>query len=331
MRARVSLAVLSILIVTVLTVAGVTHLLTRNLVNEDVYLKNYRKPFFEESMVYHKMDYALRSSEANDVIVLGDSSGLMDVDSLQLGKATGLRVYNLSTMGWLHADGHLDILKNYLAHHPKPKLIVYTVLPKEVQADNSGSEPFKDRFIWAYGIDLKKEHGFKRWPLEFRLREEFRTLAGMVIGGRKRYFKSELVPGLTHDQFGEILAKRRGFYSLTAKKLAPYEVDVLRVSDTSAIRLRRLALYAQENRILLLIRLGPIPRQKSSKDQREFSGWFDRFQGEFKSTVLVDKPLILEYDLNRFSDASHLNPAGTARFTAAIADRVSRLKLKRGP
>ena len=331
MRARVSLAVLAVISVTIAVVGGITHLVTNDLVNEDVYLKNYRKPFFEESMVYHKMDYALHSNETNDVIVLGDSSGLMDIDSLQLEKATGLRVYNLSTMGWLHADGHLDILKNYLAHHPKPRLIIYTVLPKEVHADNSGSEPFKDRFIWAYGIDLKKEHGFKRWPLEFRLREEFRTLVGLLIGGRKRYFKNELVPGLTHDQFGALLAERRGFYSLTAKKLAPYDIDRLRVSDTSSLRLRRLADYVRENHILLLIRLGPIPHQKTAKEQREFFEWFDRFQDEFKSTVLVDKPLILEYDLNRFSDASHLNPVGTALFTAAVAGRVSRLKLKRGP
>jgi|CXWL01.1.fsa_nt_gi hypothetical protein len=329
MRALPSLAVLLVLSGTTLAVGGATHLLTRDLVNEGVYLKNYRKPFFEESMIAHKMEYALGSREANDVIVLGDSAALMDIDIEQLQKATHLRAYNLGTMGWLHADGHLDILKNYLAHHPKPRLIVYTVLPKELTADNSVNDAFKDRFIWAYGIDLKQERGFKRWPLELRLREEFRTLAGLITGGRRRYVKHEVAPSLTHDQLGVLLARRRGFFTRDAKQLTPYELHSLRLSEESASRLRRLASFVRDNGIALLLRLGPIPRQKTSADQSELSSWFERFQKEFSSSVLVDKPLILQYELNRFSDTYHLNRAGTAQFTAAVAERVSRLKLTR--
>lgn len=327
-RAAPSLAVLAAVLGTVLAVALLTHAVTRRLVNEGVYLKNYRRPFFEESMLYHKMTYALSSKEYNDVLILGDSSALMDVEIEGLEKATGLRAYNLGTMGWLHVDGHMDTLRDYLESHPRPRLIVYTVLPKEMGDGCSSNEAFKDRFIWAYGRDLKKERGFERWPLEFRLREEFRTMVGLLVGGQKRYFKNEVVPGLTHDQFGAALEKRRGYFTRDARKLTRYDLEALRVSRAAGVSLRRLAVFTGQNRIRLLIRFGPIPKQKKSTAQREFTEWYDGFQSDFKSHVVVDKPLVLEYDLNLFSDASHLNPAGARKFTALIADRIAHLKLK---
>jgi hypothetical protein len=311
-----TVVVAALCLATALSVAAAAHLATSRLVNEDVFLKNYRKLFFEESMLSHKMDYVLGSSENNDVVFLGDSTCLMDLDPRRVKEVAGRSAYNLGTLGWLAPDGHLAVLKAYLQHHPKPKLLVYTIWPGELAADYSSNEPFKDRFVWAYSPELRAERGYARWPLEFRLREEFRTMIGLLAARRTRYFEQEVVPGATHEQLGERLAETRGYFAEPSPMpVTPYTAD-LSVAPLPSARFKELIRFADEQGLRTLVRFAPVPEGVSDAHKKELGDWF----AELKTgpNVVVSKPLVLELPPSDFADPRHLNASGVRRFTDLV-------------
>ncbi len=77
----------------------------------------------------YPMDYARNSSEANDVIFVGDSTCLRDVDPGQFERLTGLRAFNLGTIGPAGSSTLFIITRTYLAHHPAPRAIVVCMTP----------------------------------------------------------------------------------------------------------------------------------------------------------------------------------------------------------
>lgn len=294
-----------------LAVAAGAHMATGRLVNEGVYLKNYRPLFWEESLLSHKMDYALRSHEDNDTLFLGDSTCLMDLDPARFTQETKRTAYNLGTIGWLESDGHLQILRDYLRSHPKPKLLVYLIFPVDLTADFKTNEAFKDRFVWAYGPEMRAERGLERWPLEDRRREEFRTLVGLILRRRTRYFEREVVPGLTHPRLGELLAETRGFFANRASlPVAPFAGD-LRVTPLAAARLEALLRFADEQGIRTIVRLAPMPGPVSDARKRELEDGLSRLR--------IERPLVLEFPPSDFGDPWHLNASGVRRLTDLVA------------
>jgi hypothetical protein len=84
---------------------------------------------FVESVVIAAMDYAISSTEANDVIAVGDSTCLFGFMPEVFTKRTGLRAHNLGLVGPLGVSAYRVCLERYLDHHPKPKLILLCVAP----------------------------------------------------------------------------------------------------------------------------------------------------------------------------------------------------------
>ncbi|MFI5351166.1 MAG: hypothetical protein ACHQ2Z_16600 [Elusimicrobiota bacterium] len=303
-----------------LAAAAAAHWTTRSLVNEGVFLKNYRPVFWEESLLYHKMDYVLTTSESNDVLLLGDSTCLMDLDTLRLTRATGRTAYNLGTLGSLGSDGHLQILRDYLRRHPKPRFLVYTIWPAELTAGSHADEGVKDRFIWTYGPELRAERGLKRWPLDFRLREELRTMAGLVAERRTRPFEREVAPGITHARLGELLRERRGFFERTTAIAVEAYAGDLRVEPVLGARFEELLSFADAQGLRVLVRLAPMPAGISDARKEELADWFARLKTG--PNVIVARPLVLEFPPSEFTDWGHLNASGVRRLTDLVASEL---------
>ncbi|MFI5363737.1 MAG: hypothetical protein ACHQ49_17390 [Elusimicrobiota bacterium] len=317
-----TLAVAATCLAAGLAAAGAAHLATRRLVGETIFLKNYRTLFWEESLLFHKMDYALSSAEDNDVLLHGDSTCLTDLDALRLTQKTGRTAYNLGTLGSLGPDGHLQILKDYLRHHPRPRILVYTIWPAELAAGFSTNEPLKDRFVWAYGPEMRRDRGWTRWPLNLRLREEFRTLAGRLTGGRARFLDQEIAPGITHARLGAMLAERRGFFERTTVKPVDVYTGDLVVAPVPGAALEEFLRFADSEGIRTLVRLAPMPQGVPQARKRELAEWFSRLKTG--SNVVVAQPLVLEFPPSDFSDWGHLNAAGVRRFTDLVAAELPR-------
>ncbi len=78
-----------------------------------------------ESIIVDEQLYRARNISQTDVIVVGDSSGLMGVDAPLLGKQLGgMSVENLSTLGWVGPKGYTHLIDMYFRRGLHAKAIV---------------------------------------------------------------------------------------------------------------------------------------------------------------------------------------------------------------
>ncbi|MCC9599424.1 hypothetical protein LOC67_02545 [Stieleria sp. JC731] len=83
-----------------------------------------RVPTLVETIVEHKLQVANSSSAPADILVIGDSSGLMGVKTEQLEDVTGLTAYNLCTISLTGIEGHQKLFERYVKKHGHPRLVV---------------------------------------------------------------------------------------------------------------------------------------------------------------------------------------------------------------
>ncbi len=81
------------------------------------------------TIVANVMDYVTNSTEPEDVIAIGDSTGLNGFVPDIFTQRTGLRSHNLCLIGPMGVSAYRVCLERYLDHHPKPKTILLCVSP----------------------------------------------------------------------------------------------------------------------------------------------------------------------------------------------------------
>ena len=92
--------------------------------------KPHRHPNLAETIIQAKVDSVIQGRRKVDLIVLGDSSGLMGVDSRLLAQQTGRTNYNLCTIGYVGVEGHVLLLEAYIAKHGVPSAVIYHFAPR---------------------------------------------------------------------------------------------------------------------------------------------------------------------------------------------------------
>src|SRR5688572_2249823 len=104
----------------VMHVAALFHLLPRPRPNLDV----------DRTLIIHKAEASGLRSDA-EVLLLGDSSCLMDVSAVQLGQQTGRPALNLGTLSYLDMDAHATLLKRFVTANPNQLKAVVLLLHSE--------------------------------------------------------------------------------------------------------------------------------------------------------------------------------------------------------
>ena len=91
--------------------------------------KMHKRPSVEESIVQWQVYHLFDAVEPQDVVLIGDSSCLMGVMPDVITEETGLKAWNLGTVGTLSIAGHARILEQYLKKNGPPQVVVYHVTP----------------------------------------------------------------------------------------------------------------------------------------------------------------------------------------------------------
>jgi hypothetical protein len=110
-------------------------------------------PSLIERVVAEVMDYAINSTESNDVIAIGDSTCLFGFMAEVFTQRTGLRAHNLGLVAPLGVSAYRVCLERYLDHHPKPKLILLCVSPAPAGfaiSHRSRYVPMREQFFSCY-------------------------------------------------------------------------------------------------------------------------------------------------------------------------------------
>ncbi len=108
-------------------------------------------PNYEESVVEGKLQLAGRGY-SNDIVILGDSSALMNIIPEVIKKESGFSAVNLGTIATLTTIGHIKILDYYLNNSPAPKVVVYHFSANSFQMDTRTSTYTKniDNYIMMH-------------------------------------------------------------------------------------------------------------------------------------------------------------------------------------
>ncbi len=131
------------------------------------FLEPRRAPTFDEAVIALPIEYAVHSTEYNDVIVLGDGTGRSCFNPKHFEELSGLKAYNLSQIGKAGPMGFYLVASAYLRHHPKPKAIFLCLSPFVFQlgAKQTGGL-LASRFLANYGLEsagtysFLQKHGF---------------------------------------------------------------------------------------------------------------------------------------------------------------------------
>jgi len=102
----------------------------------------------ERTILIHQAD-ATRSTNQAEVLLLGDSSCLMDVSARRLSEQLARRTLDLGTFSFLDLNAHALLLDEYRRHHPVgPQAVVLLMHPEALRRIDS--EPYYLSALTSY-------------------------------------------------------------------------------------------------------------------------------------------------------------------------------------
>lgn len=317
----VSAGVLAVALATVLALGGSAYLRARALdPTERFFQEAGRAPSPGEGAMAASAQYALFSSEYNDVVFFGDSACGNGVDPIRLRRLAGLQSYNLAVPG-IGARASPTTLRGYLARHPKPKAIVLCLSPLGLEVD---SDPWSDalrRLVTYYGLEIdgivpltdSVPYLVRSGARTALAHPDYRSLPLADYDGTETYF----------TQQPKIYAARgfRGLPPRAGVAVPPAPNGVLIREDWDR-GIHEMADTCAAAGVRMLILFTPI--EARYKDSRDFE-ILDRWGRELEKThagLTVERPIILPYEERLMWDAIHLNLAGVDQFMPVVAKDV---------
>jgi len=320
----VSAGVLGVALATVLALGGSAYLRGRALEPSERFFQEIgRPPSPGEGENVAKAQYALFSSDYNDVVFFGDSACENGVDPIRLRRLTGLQSYNLAIPG-IGAQVCPTALRGYLARHPKPKAVVLCLSPLGLEID---SDPWADhlrRLLTYYGLELDDVV-----PLTESVSYLMRSGARAVLP-HPDYRSLQLVD---YKETGTYLTQQATIFAARGFRGLPPRADIPVPPAPNGVLIREdwdrgihvMADTCAATGVRMLILFSPI--EAGYEASRDFE-LLDRWGRELEKThpgLTVERPIILPYEQRLMWDPIHLNSDGVEQFMPVVAKGVQAL------
>jgi len=325
-RLKTSLLALVSAIAVSAILSAVCYATGRRLDPELIFLDPRRQPTVNEAIYAAMAEYALKSSERNDVLFIGDSTCAYGADPIRFEQLTGLRAYSCGTLAWMGPEGFLVLLDGYIRHHPAPRVVVLTLSPFVMEVDISDKDPdttrrFIETFAPAAGRRLTID------GLAFYAKRGAVNLFG--TGSDPRDLPVDGDQRRTCRGLASELAAGRGFGQLPGIHGPHWDHGVapgrLIRSDWDA-GVREIARRCRARGVQLLVRFAPISEaERTARDWPELDRWAKSLDG-----VTVARPMVVTYPPELMWDGIHLNAAGVERFMPIVAKEVQAVLKERG-
>lgn len=293
-----------------------------------------------------------------DVLFVGSSLIKTDVHALELANLLAARLgrpmrIDILELNWYGADQQFFMLKDYLAHHEAPPLIVLHV--PQARASENGPHPQAYRWL-RYGDLQALPAGF---PLVSKLQ-----LYGEMVLGAPRQALALLRPNrlgieapVPVDEWATALATPPALgkplavdsasaESVPAAALLPVTAPLFEVLTPNLKGAYRFAMgpYTQlflaqiaglakgAGAKLVLIHL-PLGQDPLTERVQELQPWTTLFGPDIRMIAIPKARLFAGVDPGKFyfSGDNHMNTAGGKRFTESIAPSVAEAYLEASP
>jgi hypothetical protein len=314
-RTRPTIIAMSAVCLTLATLAGISYGVGLCASNSTRLLAASRAPTATEAAVTFPIEHALHSRESNDVVFLGDSACRHGIDVVEFERLTGLKAYNLGTVGAAGVQTLALTASAYLAHHPQPRAFVICMSPISFAPDEvSGGNTLPQRFAHAYGNPLPLpalvQAGFSRgWAA-------ISTVLGMTVDVRDLPLVD--LPGETYSTLERRIADGKGYWPLIAhgpKIALPWHGQDIKPCDGWSAEFRRLGTTAP-----VIVRVMPVRVDlRPTRNFTAFGHWVTSLRSR---NVLVADPMFLWFDDELCWDHVHLNVRGVERLMPIVASDV---------
>ena len=278
----------------------------------------------DRTILFHQA-HASQSRHSADLVLLGDSSCLMDVSARQLGRELGRETLNLGTFSYLDLAAHGWLLQQFNAANPgRLRTVLLLMHPEalrrqeassyhigllrsflgapDLELPGEGNPRLLDRVL---GLELVRSRGLGRllpWPLP----KEHGAFYGFT-DDLARYLDSHQGSAVDPNRFDPQSVRGSAEYRLARKWEA-------------ASRGFRAVLPKS---VRLIVGITPAPASFVLPEHAvtcrrmlsEWGGWLEA------DAVLLNMPFVLPDDL--FASVTHLNAAGAERFTELLAEQLN--------
>lgn len=277
------------------------HLLPRPRPNLDV----------DRTILIHKVEASGSRSDAK-VVLIGDSSCLMDVSALQLSEQLGQPVLNLGTLSYLDLEAHATLLKRFFAANPNQvKAVVLLLHPEGLR--RPAPEPYHTKFLQSFlaGEDHIVRQNVSHWVgLEiFRARLLSRALPTPLGGAYGRYygFSADLEEYLTQNKGSAVDPDPRSFQGNAEYRLAP-QLETRSRAFKAAI----------PPGVRLFVAITPAPAGFVARNYPEFHRQMLLQWGTWlQSNILEELPAVFPDEL--CAKTTHLNENGAQTYSTLLA------------
>jgi hypothetical protein len=281
-------------------------------------------PDVDHVILLHQVE-AARNREEAQVILVGDSSCLMDVSARQLTETLGGRVLNLSAHSYLDLTAYAALLRAYTAAHANPpRAVVVALHPEALRRpapeafhmrlldtlldDHAPPQDlaFRDRLLRVLGLELFRDRAFCRVVPT--------ALPGPY--GRVYGFSTDLDRYMTQAGGSAVDPDRRPFQGNAEYRLAPP------LEETSASLRAAVPRTAK-----LLAAITPVPAGFAGRDYASQQPAMLAERGRWlrADATLTELPATLPDDL--FASTTHLTEAGMRQYTGMLGQALKqRLK-----
>jgi hypothetical protein len=292
--------------------AGASYSVGLSLTGPTRFLWAARAPTATEAAITFPIEYALHSTEANDVVFLGDSACRHGIDIAAFQRATGLRAYNLGTVGAAGVETFQLTARAYLANHPAPRLFVVCMWPISFAPDEvKGGDRLPRRFAEAYGPSCPQ-------ILARRGAASLCKSLRVGLGVRPPDVRDLPLSDLRGDTYRTLqrrIADARGYWPLSGHGAEP-DLSQWRGQPILPCEGWGSAFEELASRAPVVVRLMPV--RSDLKSRRDFPA-LEHWVTEIASGhVFVARPASLWFDSSLCWDHAHLNDRGVSRFMPIV-------------
>ena len=253
-------------------------------------------------VITSKIDLS-KNLDPPDIIFLGDSSCLMNIDTKYISKKTNLNAFNLGTLSFLNINTYPKLINNLYENNKLPKIIFLIVHPellrKASYSDNhmnifnsynnkinsNNHENFLDDFL---SINIFKNRIYSRIPIPLN-NNEFRNYYGFTT----------TMNDFISDNYGSAVDPRK--LNLNDS----HGNTLYKISSNNLNMMKDLSINLPSS-IKLFLCLSPVPEELTGNN---YSNLIDEMYNEIDSNIenitLIRGPYTYKGDL--FSTKTHLN------------------------
>jgi len=279
----------------------------------------------DRTIVLHQAAAAENGGSA-EIVLLGDSAGLIDVDPLLVQEESGMTALSLATLSYVRTDGQVLLLRQYLASAARlPRIVLMVFHPSTLRWPASEAY-YLDlmRSWWRHQCPPPDTPGRRviAWLGADCLRDRLLT-RGLLFPVSRAFFPCH---GFTRRLWIHMDERHGGLClcpaaTATATPSRRLETRLARSLATSSQDLRSLIPPACR----LVVALAPVPSSREAAALRRRLAALLHDWGEMVGAdeVLEDLPRLLPPSL--FADERHLNRAGAELFSRRVARRLRAL------